>query len=162
MAVITFAISASTVFIALQVSWSSFYDPIHAVHFQDFSGDLTCLQLFHATPCFFSIHSLHSASSYTSWPESWASLRIISCLSFVSSCHGSAWLTPCSAPESTASLRSEVSVWEKSLCWGNQQHEYTVHLKKTLNCTYFSTNWHFNVRCLWQSLNEVSKWKALQ
>lgn len=57
-----------------------------------------------------SIHSLLLASSCTSWPGLWASLRIISCLSFASSCHGSAWLTPCSAPESTASLRSEVSV----------------------------------------------------
>ena len=60
------------------------------------------------------IHSLLLALSCTSWLELSASLHTISCLSSANSCHGSAWLTPCSAQESTVSLRSEVSVCEGS------------------------------------------------
>lgn len=58
-----------------------------------------------------SLYSPLLASSCISWLELWASLHIISSLSSESSYHGSAWLTLCSAPESIASLRSEVSVW---------------------------------------------------
>lgn len=59
---------------------------------------------------FLSLHSPLLASSCISWPELSASLPIISSLSSESSSRGSAWLTLCCAPESTASLRSEVSV----------------------------------------------------
>lgn len=129
MAVITFAISASTVFIALQVSWSSIYD----ILFHFFGAESYAL-LIKTFLLLLLIHSLLLASSYTSWLELLASLHTISCLSSANSCRGSAWLTLCSAPKSIVSLRSEVGVWLHLLssftCSEKQQVEMFVELHK--------------------------------
>lgn len=112
MAVITFAISASTVFIALQVSWSSVLIPLLSITAFKVCDKCSLIFFFPLFIYFFCFtKSLHSASSCTSQLELQASLHTISCLSSANSCPGSAWPTLSSAPKSTVSLRSEVSGW---------------------------------------------------
>lgn len=147
-AVITFAISASTVFIALQVSWSWI---LFLQHISLRSSVRGKKYFFSSWFFFFPPPFLYSpllASSCISWPELSASLHIISSLSSESSYHGSAWLTLCSAPESIASLKSEVSVWllsnlfltDTKYC---KQHFRTEHPKKKLQKVHAVPNLHF-------------------
>lgn len=135
MAIITFAISASTVFIALQVSrpsrmwiWLLIVSLLKIVLVQRLNiissllKSSSLLQICSLGGFYFIfvncclgfnvisalLFSLLSVLSCTSWLGWWGSSHTTSCLSSANSCPGSAWPTLCCAPENTASSRSEV------------------------------------------------------